>query len=102
MSRCPSITGSFTFLPAENLSLPWEKTAARPVGFRSYLSSFQAASRTIAEITSRSGTTSSKLPMTAMPVEVLLKPSVCAPRTASAEPPARPCQMPPKRSTRKL
>ena len=48
------------------------------------------------------GCTSSKLPITEMPVEVALKPSVCAPRTGRRRPPARPTQVRPKRSTRKL
>ena len=48
------------------------------------------------------GSASSKFPITETPVEVPLNPSVCAPRTRRAGPPARPTQVRPNRSTRKL
>jgi hypothetical protein len=81
------MTGSVTTLPLGNLSLPSEVTWVKPCGSRPYIASFQAASRASESSVACVGWTPSRFPMTQNPVEELLKPRVCAPRTAWSIPP---------------
>ncbi len=81
---------------------PDEVSVVRPRASRPCRENFQATTAATAARHSSVGATAEKSPIIETPKVPVLNPPACAPTTGRSTPPARPSQIPPKRSTTTL
>jgi hypothetical protein len=101
-SRWPKMRGSVTSRPFAKRVLPAEYTRTVLAGSLPAADSRQAASWATASRAAAEGATVSYVPISEMPTVPVLNPPACEPITARVTPPARPSQIRPYLSTRKL